>query len=95
MSVALKNTLFWSNDYINLDWFSDFKPKSPDFNKYGKFIIRLFPEQFEELEKDCRFMDSKNWVGLCPPNDKDKTKVKHYNWTEMEFVDKNCKDNIY
>lgn len=94
MSVALKNTLFWSNE-VSLDWFSDFKSKSPDFNKYGKFIIRILPEQFEELRLDCRFMEGKNWVGISPPNDKDKTKVNHYNWTEMEFIDKNCKESIY
>jgi len=94
MSVALKNTQFWSNE-VTFDYFCDFKSKSPDFNKYGKFIIRLFPEQFEELKVDCRFMNGDKWIGLCPPNDKDKTKVKHYNFTEMEFVDENCKDNIY
>ena len=55
MSVAQKNTLFWSNE-VTLDWFSDVKSKSPDFNKYGKFIIRLFPEQFEELKVDCRII---------------------------------------
>mgnify|MGYP003134536717 FL=1 len=95
MSVNLNNTIFYTGNNTNMEYYNDYVAKKLNKDKFKRIIVRCFSEDYDKIFNED-FKCSSTWIGLCPPKtNNDISKVKHYQFTEMDFKDDKCKDNIY
>ncbi len=93
MSVNLKNTIFYTGNNTNMEYYNDYVVKNFDRTKFKRIIVRCFPEDYEKIFNED-FKCSSTWVGLSPP-EKNKSEVKHYKFSGMDFKVDKCKSMVY
>ena len=96
MSIALKNTIYFDSENTDLSFFKNYKVKNFDRSIYKRFIVRCRGVDFNNLVIDNPNFIKGEKFELCPPRtNNDITQLEHYKFSQMNYLDELCKDNVY